>query len=129
MRADEPRFRQAGGSVALVTMGPVATAARFREHFQLTFPVLTDADQAAYRAFGVGRGGLREIMGVQTWLPGLKALFRGGIGVPRGDVQQLPAAAVVDGRGIVRFSHQSKDSTDHPSHDQMIAAVRAAAAA
>ena len=123
VRRDYPRFVEAGGGIAIVTMGSPEQASGFRQRLALPFPVLADPDRQAYRAFHLGRGGVLQIAGPRVWLPGIKALFRGGAGKPIGDVRQMPGAFVIDRQGLVRFSHYARHSADYPSHEEMIAAV------
>ena len=124
LRTDAPRFIAAGAEVVLVTMSSPDDAAAFRTRFQLPFSVLADPEQAAYRAFGVPRGGVMQLMGPQTWSVGLGATLAHGVGVPSGDVRQLSGAYVVDGTGTIRYSQAAKNSADLPSHDELLQAVR-----
>lgn len=122
VRRDLPLFEQAGGSVAVVTMGSPAQANAFRQRLSLPFPVLADPDRRAYQAFRLDLGGVAQIAGPRTWLPGIKALFRGGAGKPVGDVRQMPGAFVIDTAGIVRYAHYARHSADYPEHKKMIKA-------
>jgi peroxiredoxin len=124
VRDDYAKFQQAGGEVVVVTMGSPAQTARFRERYQLPFPVLSDPQQRAYQAFAVPRGSLAQVAGPGMWLGGLKSLFRAGIGVPQGDPYQLQAAFVVDREGVVQYAHRPRNSVDQPDHDAMLAALR-----
>lgn len=118
---DAPRFREAGAGVVVVTLSSSEDAARMAASHGMGGRVVADPRQEAYRAFAVPRGSLLQLMGPSTWLPGLRALVRGGVGVPRGDMRQLPASFVVDQRGKIRFAHYADNSADRPDHEEMIA--------
>ena len=105
MRDGYERIRAAGGEVAAVTMGTIEQAARIKQSLGLPFTCLADSQQEAYRAFEIPRGSLSQVAGPSIWGPGLAALRRGGLGVPRGDLLQLQATLVIDGEGIVRYVH------------------------
>ena len=120
MRDEQKRFRDAGGEAAVVAMGTPQQAAEFRRRMNLPFVVLADAEQQLYRAFGVGRGTFAQIAGPAVWLSGAKALLRGGVGKPTGDVLQMSAAFVIDQHGIVRLAHRSVNSADNPTNDELI---------
>ena len=128
MRNDYPQFRSAGGDVAVITLGTPAQVARFRERLSLPFTCLSDPTQEAYRAFSVPRGSVRQIAGPRVWFAGLQAIWRGGLGVPQGDPFQLQSAFVIDRHGTTRFAHRPTTSADLPDHEQMLAAIRSAAA-
>ncbi len=124
MRKDQQRFEQAGGRVGVVTMGTPEQAAAFRQRRELTFPCLADPDREAYRAFGLGRGTLGQIAGPAVWGAGIKALARGGIGVPVGDTMQMPGAFIIDREGVVRWVHYPANQAERPSHEAMLEVLR-----
>lgn len=124
MRNDYAKFTDAGGNVALVTMGNVDQAAAFRERFKLPFVCLADRDQAAYKAFDLQRGSVNQFAGPGVWLPGLKSFLRKGAGKPIGDVRQMPGSFVVDSAGVIQFAHRPDNSSQHPPHDEILAVLR-----
>ncbi len=124
MQEDLPRFVEAGGQVAVVTLGTAEQAAAFFPEPDLAMTVLADPGQEAYRAFGLDQGSLWQIAGPKVWAPSIKAMFRGGIGKPTGDVRQLPGAFVVDRQGVVRFVHRAAHQADRPDHAAMLAVLR-----
>lgn len=105
-------------------MGSVAQTARFRARLGLTFPCLADPDRSAYQAFGLTRGKLSQYAGIRFWWRGFKALFRGGVGKPIGDVAQMPGAFIIDRQGVLRLVHRSLNSADLPSLGEMIEICR-----
>jgi len=125
VQKDYPRFQNAGGAVALVTMGTPEQAAEFRARLQLPFRCLADAARVAYRAYGLPCGGLGAVAGPATWAVGLKALLSHGVGKMIGDPYQLPGSFVIDTAGIVRHAHRATTSADWTSNEEMIAVLTA----
>ncbi len=123
VRKDYPLFQNAGAEVAVITMGSPPQVANFRKRLNLPFICLSDRSQDAYRAYSVPRGSVAQIAGPRTWLAGLQAIWRGGFGIPHGDLYQLPASFVVDQQGKTRFAHRPETSSDVPNHDEMIVAI------
>lgn len=104
----------------MVSMGNAKQTAAFRQRHKLPFVCLADPGREAYQAFGLGRGTIGQIAGPRVWASGIKALLRGGGGLPSGDVRQMPGAFVIDRTGIVQFTHYPINSADYPPHEAMI---------
>lgn len=126
MQEAEESIGSSGGRVVAVTMGTVAQAADFRRRFGLKFPCLADPERRAYRAYRIPRGGIRQVAGPQVWSAGLRALLRGGAGMPTGDLRQLQATFVVAPGGGLRMVHYSSSSADEPPLDQLLTAITGA---
>ena len=120
VRDDYPRFQRAGGEVLAVTMGTPEQAAAFRAKLDAPFPMLADAGREAYRAFGLKRGSVNQVLGPKTWLPLTKATFRAGVGKPVGDVWQMPGTFVVDRQGIIRYAHYPANQSQRPSNEELL---------
>jgi peroxiredoxin len=45
------------------------------------------------------------------------------MGLPQGDVRQLPGVFVIDTNGKIVFSHYAADPADHPAVADILAAV------
>ena len=117
------RFEQAGAQIAAVGMGTPEEAGSLQRKLKLPFDVLSDPDRKAYRAYGLERGSFWQVSGPGVWAAGAKALLRGGIGIPRGDVFQLSGEFVVDSAGIVRLAHRPRNSADHAGVEELLSAI------
>lgn len=73
-----------------------------------------DVDAALFRAFGVERGGVREMFGAPVVACGVRAAAKGHVvGRPVGDVRTLPTLVLVrDGRVVAE--HRGRHAGDHP---------------
>ncbi len=91
---------------------------------QLPFPLLSDPERDAYRAYGLRSGNLRRIFGPGTILAYAKLLAAGQwYHFRRSDLLQLGGDFVIDAAGIVRYEYRSGAPHDRPSVDQIIAVL------
>jgi peroxiredoxin len=118
-------FKRLGARVVLVGLGtPVETAA-FKDQFQVPFSMIADPQKRLFRAFHLKRASLGGLLTVGMAVKGLWAMARGhAIGMPKGDVRQLPGVFIIDSGGRIRFSHFAKDPADHPDPDSLLAFLR-----
>ena len=102
---------------------------RAMEHYardlRIPFPLLSDPERAAYKAYGLRKGGLWSIFGPKTVWEYVKLIARGRLfrGI-QADPFQLGGDFVIDGTSIVRFAHRSEDPADRPAMDRLLQAVR-----
>jgi AhpC/TSA antioxidant enzyme len=115
-----------GVTVAVVTMGRPEEASAFCQRERLPFRCLSDPARAAYRAYGLRRGGLTEIMGPGPMLGMMRAATRGHfVGVPVGDVYQLGGVFLIGTDGRLRYLHYARHAGDHPAPGEIARAARA----
>ena len=123
LRGAADDYMQAGIHLVMVMMGDPDQVAVLKEKLHVPFPCLSDPGQVAYKAFEVPRGSLSAIAGPRVWLPGLRALFRGGMGKPGDDIFRLHGSFAIDQSGIVQLAHHPRSSADHVTLDQIVAAL------
>ena len=112
--------------VVLITFTDLEALAEYRDRNALPFTVVSDADRAAYRVFGLGRGSVARVWGWRAGLryvgllrdSGLRALRR-----PTEDTLQLGGDFVVDPDGTLVYGFWGDGPDDRPSVDDLIAAV------
>jgi peroxiredoxin len=112
-------------AVMLITFTRPRNLHGFRRQLNLSYPVLADETRVAYRAYELGRGGWRQVWGLQT-LRAYRRLLRSGqrLRVPTQDTRQLGGDFVVDRAGLVAYTYRSRRPDDRPTVDDLIAAVR-----
>ena len=82
---------------------------------------VADPDAELYRAFGVGRGGLREMFGLASWKAGIRATLKGHlINRKIGDAWTLPTVFAVRGGSLVG-EFRGRHAGDHPDLDTLFA--------
>lgn len=119
-------FLEAGANVVLIGHGDRRAAEEFRKAKAVPFTFLLDPDRAAYRAYGLARGGLMQVFGPSTALPFLSANLRPETrqrGLKGGDLMQMPGTFVVDGEGVVRFAHRNRHVADSPRNLDILVAL------
>ena len=78
---------------------------------------IADPECELYRAFGLGRGGFRELLGPTVWIKGFLSFFSGcGVGHLAGDGIQMPGTFLFrDGKIIV--ARPAKNAAELPNID------------
>ncbi len=94
------------------------------DRFQTSFPCLADPRREGYKAFGLKRGSLLQVLGPTAIARGIRAARKGHhIEKAVGDVFQMPGTFVIDREGIVRYARYSRHVADHPSTADLITAL------
>jgi len=120
---------ESGADVVLLTFSERRHLRNYREINKLRFPILSDPDRAAYRAFGLKRGSFARV-----WSPGTirryAELFRANgfedLRKPTEDTRQLGGDFVVAPDGTLAWGFWGSGPDDRPSIDELLVAVRAA---
>lgn len=121
MRRKEEQFQQLGARIVLVGLGTVEETAAFRTQFHVPFPMIADPEKQLFKAFQLKQATPKALLSIGMAMKGLGALARGhGIGIPKGDVRQLPGVFIIDTDGRIRFSHFARDPADHPAADVLL---------
>lgn len=83
--------------------------------------MIADPEKQLFKAFQLKQATPKALLSAGMALKGIAALAKGhGIGIPKGDVRQLPGVFIIDTGGQIRFSHFAKDPADHPAADDLL---------
>ncbi len=117
-------FRAAGAEVAAVSFAQSKALLPYADNLRLPFPLLSDPERSAYKAYGLLRGSFWSIFGPKTVWEYVKLISHGRLfrGI-QADPFQLGGDFVIDGRGVVRFAYRSEEPTDRASADRLLQAV------
>ena len=121
------QIKALGGEVLVVSFTPPAKVAAYLARGPLPFPVVSDPDMAAYRAFGIGRTSWKSILKPAVLWRFVKVMLHGWLPRKPGaneDVLQLGGDFVLDRQRRVVYAHASRDPTDRPSNAELLNAVR-----
>jgi peroxiredoxin len=122
LHRSKAQFEEIGFQVVLVGLGTPDRAEAFKKQFSLTFPIICDPEKKLYQTYGLKRGSVAHMASPAFLLKGLKTLSRGHTpGVPRDDIKQLPGVFLIDTSGNIRYAHYSKDPSDNPSIETLLA--------
>lgn len=105
-------------------MGTPKQTRAFRQKFDLPFIMLSDPNRGLYHAFKIGFMSLANTFSSAMTIKVAATLIKGhGIGIPYGDIRQLPALFIIDTDGTIVFSHYGNDAADHPHPDTLVAGL------
>ncbi len=120
-------IRAAGGDVLVASFTGPAKVRAYLERHPLPFPVVSDPELAAYRAFSLGRTGWSSFFRLDVLARYLKLIASGWRPWKVGegeDVLQLGGDFVIDRSGRVAYAYRSKVATDRPPTRELVEAVR-----
>lgn len=121
LRRRENDFRQLGAQVVLVGLGTPEDAAAFKDRFDISFPIIADPEKVLYKAFHLKQATAKTFLSPGMAVKGVSAVLRGyGIGMPTGDVRQLPGVFIIDTDGIIRYRFFAANPADHPEPDVLL---------
>ncbi len=105
-------------------MGDVAQGAEFLDGLWPGTRGIADPEKRLYDAFGVARGGVKEMFGPGAFACGVRAAAKGNfIGRKQGDPWTLPSFVLVDDDHIV-WRHDGDHAGDHPRWGEILDRVR-----
>ncbi len=94
---------------------------RLTGRYSLSCTVLCDPEYALYRALGYGHMRASEAISPKAIMDGAKLFFGGHIvGMPDGDVEQLPGVVAVRSSGLVVARHQHAFASDYLTSDELL---------
>jgi hypothetical protein len=108
LRDHETEFRARGANLAAVGLGDAAYAKAFREESRITFPLLVDAERAAYRAAELRSATLGHLLRWQNFAAGRRARAAGHRqGKTGANPFQLGGSFVFGPGDVDRYAHVS----------------------
>jgi len=120
-------------TVALVTFTTIARLEEYQRNRSLSVPVLIDREREVYRAYGLGRGSLRDVWGRATLRRYAEILRASGLrrwlsdmSGRTDDTRQLGGDFVISPEGDLAWSHRGSGPADRPSIDALVAEVERA---
>lgn len=110
--------------MVLVGMGTPAESAHFVEKFKVPFPIVADPHRKLYRRFELKQMSTLGFFSPSLVLKGVTAMAGGhSLGLPQGDVRQLPGVFIINTSGKIVYRHFSSNPADHPDAKSIIAAL------
>ena len=127
LRLKKQNFDQAGAQVMLVGMGTPEESSAFEMKFDIPFSLISDPKRQLYQAFGLKQVSALELLSPSVAFKGFLAMTKGHtIGIPIGDVRQLPGVFIINTDGRIVYSHFASDPSDHPDPDAILEALKTA---
>lgn len=124
MREKKEEFEAAGVKVVVIGQGTTEELNRFLEGRDIPFDLFCDPELEAYRAYGLSRGSLWQVLfSPQVIAEGIAAHQEGHkVEAIVGDPMQLPGTFVVDDGKIV-FAYRGQTSADLAPPEEILAAA------
>jgi hypothetical protein len=114
--------------VIAVGLGEPKHAERYCGKLAPGLPCLTSTANDPYYAYGIQRGGIKQIFNPNLYKASMQAALAGHTqGQATGDVGMMPGTFVVDRDGIIRYAYYSVHAGDHPAFSTVIKAVQSLA--
>ena len=131
MREKQNEFEKCGVALACVVQGTAEEAARFCGRHGVESLCIPDPNKESYRALGLGRASLWELILPSDDLKRRRAEAKAagcsnkleGARQKHSDIFQLSGAALVAERGTILWLHRSKHTGDLPSADGLLEIV------
>ncbi len=123
-------FERRGVRALVISFAPVELLEGYRKDLELPFLIASDPDRRAYRRYGLHRGSFWDIWGPRSLWAYLRLLARGRrLQRPftDQDLSQLGGDFVINGDGLLRYEHVSRDPSDRPPVDELLDALQAEA--
>ena len=106
LRQKIAQFEQAGSRLVLVGMGTPEESAAFLKNAGVSLPMISDPKRQLYQAFGLKMAAVLELLSPALTFKALATMARGhSVGLPIGDVRQLPGVFIIDTGGRIVYSH------------------------
>jgi hypothetical protein len=127
LRSKREKLAADGVTPVLVHMGDEAAGKTFFDAYSLgDLPRISDPACQLYRAYGLSRGRIAQLLGPAVWWRGFKAAILAGhaVGPAGGDGFQMPGAFLVrDGMIVREFRHET--AADRPDYCELARPAKA----
>jgi peroxiredoxin len=124
LRRNQKKFEKAKARVVLVGLGTPSEADEFAATYNIPFPIVADPEKKLYRKFGLKQMSTLGFLSPGLALKGVTAILGGhGIGMPQGDIRQLPGVFIINTAGQIISSHIAENPADHPDAASILATL------
>ena len=113
--------------VTFVSTADPATTNRFRNWIGTPHQFICDESASLFQRFGLKRATLAQAISPRIAARGLISVLKGNInGKPAGDPMRLGGTFLIDGDGLILWSHVAKDVSDNATLSEIRSAIAAA---
>ena len=122
-------IEKAGLAIAVITQGTPAETAEFCQHQARSIVCLADPERKAYRAYGLARGSLWQVILSPQVIAGTRRAHARGHNAqmpPKGqDVMQMSGTFIIGTDGRIRLPYYYDTIADHPPVELLLRGVLA----
>lgn len=123
MRELVTRYGELGDDFTIIAVfdSPIDNLIRHALRHEAPFPVLADADNTYYKAYGVEHSVAGMLKGIFLRMPTLlKGMFAGYIPTTfKGSPTTMPADFLIDREGVIQMAYYGGDDGDHLPFDSV----------
>jgi len=121
LRQVKNEFDEKGAQILLVGIGSEKETETYRKTYAPEFPMVYDPERRLYQAFQLKQTSLLKMTSASLLFKSIDVIGKGyGIGLPKGNLYQLPGVFIIDTEGIVRYSYYSRDPADRPTPEALL---------
>jgi peroxiredoxin len=121
------QIEEHGARLVLIGQATPRHAAHFQRRYAPDVEILADEDRESYKAIGLRRASVGQLLGPRSVLKGFGRTMTSGTvtvqGRVIGDAAQLGGTFLVLPDGQIAWSHISKDASDNAEVDEVLAAL------
>jgi hypothetical protein len=120
LRQAHDHLREEGLQLVVIGMGSPEHSRNFRQQLHLPFPLLSDPECMAYRAYGLSRLTIRKEVRPANLLRLIRNTLKHGGSISRNqDTEQLGGAFVINRHGIIIYAHRAAYSAETVSTETL----------
>ena len=124
LESHRAEIEEAGLKIVAIGIGQPKHARRYCGKLAPSLDCYTNEETDVYRAYGLKRGGLGQLMSPSVMRAGMRATSSGfQQGKSTGDVKMLPGTFIIDTDGAVQYAYYSRHAGDHPSISKLLQAM------
>ncbi len=117
-----PKLKAAKLHPVVIAQGQPKHAERYGIRLAPSLTSLVRDNTDVYASYGLERANLSQLASLEVLRGGARAFSQGYIGGPIvGDPTMMPGTFIVDGNGVLRFAYYSRNISDHPRIESLIA--------
>jgi len=105
----------------VVSFAKPAVLRNYQKHQKWKFDLYADPEKKLYKAFGLRRAKLREVLHPSAMKKYMKYLFQGKkMEMPTDDIYQMGGNYILSAEGKLVYAHQSQTPVDRPSVPELL---------
>jgi peroxiredoxin len=121
LRQVKNEFDEKGAQILLVGIGSEKETETYRKTYAPEFPMVYDPERRLHQAFQLKQTSLLKMTSASLLLKSINVIGKGyGLGLPRGNIYQLPGVFIIDTMGVIRYSYFSRDPADRPNPEELL---------
>jgi hypothetical protein len=120
----QSELKQTGLQLVAVAIGEPKHIKRYCRSLAPSLTCFAQNETEASRGYGLKQATFNQVVSLDVLKAGVRAFSKGAVGGPIiGDPRMLSGTFIIDRNGVVTYGYYSRDVSDHPSIEALIAAA------